>query len=411
MKKHRFFALLVFLFFILLTTTNQRISSSPDILSEFSEPPLSKTDRELNELQELLQNYEAWLDAEIESSGTVGAAVAITYKNRIAFLKCYGTRKSGTSDSIDEHTIFRLASVSKPVTGVLTGVLAQENILDFDERVGEIIPGFRLANTKYARELTIRNLLSHTTGLVPHAYDDLVEGHVPFNTIFTRLPQAGVTAAPGQIYGYQNVMFSLVDTIMAVKTSKNYRNLVKEKIFEPLGMQDASTDFQSFTDNPNKAYPHSGAKGNYRPIRLNDRYYTTAPAAGINASISDMAQFLIGLLDEDKPLLSEEICQTLFEPQIVTHLRSGYFRYWDQVQSKNYGLGWRLVDYKNRNIAYHGGYVHGYKAEIALCKQEQIGIVYLTNSPNTVASQSIPTFLNAFFEHKNNKTIIAETKS
>ncbi len=410
MKKQRFFALLVFLFFVLITTTNQRISSSPDIYYEPPEKQLLQSEKELLEMEGLLGEYETWLTEQISESGTVGAAVAIIYKDQIALLKCFGTRKTGTADSVDEHTIFRLASVSKPVTGVLSGILAQEKVLDFDERVTEILPDFRLANSGSTSHLTIRNLLSHTTGLVPHAYDDLVEGHVPFGTIFSRLKQAGISAPPGQIYGYQNVMFSLVDTILAVKTSKNYRELVKEKLFEPLGMNDASTDFQSFRDNPNKAYPHSGGSGYYRPIRLNDRYYSTSPAAGINASISDMAQFLLALLDEEKPLLSEEISKTLFEPQIVTHLRSGYFRYWDRVDSKNYGLGWRLVDYKNRNIAYHGGYVHGYKAEIALCQKDGIGIVYLTNSPNSVASQSIPVFLNAFFDHKDNKTIMAETE-
>ena len=410
MKKQRFFTLLVFLFFVLLTTTNQRISSSPDILYEPPEKPLLQSEKELLEMEGLLKDYEAWLTEQITESGTVGAAIAIVYKDQIALMKCFGTRKAGTADSIDEHTIFRLASVSKPVTGVLSGILAQEKVLDFDELVVETIPDFRLANSNSTSHLTIRNLLSHTTGLVPHAYDDLVEGHVPYGTIFSRLKQAGISASPGQVYGYQNVMFSLIDTILAVKTSKNYNKLVKEKLFDPLGMKDASTDFQSFSDNPNKAYPHMGANGKYRPIRLNDRYYTTGPAAGVNASISDMSQFLLALLDEENPLLSEEICQNLFAPQVVTHLRSGYFKYWDRVQSKNYGLGWRLVDYKNRNIAYHGGYVHGYKAEIALCQHEDIGIVFLTNSPNSVASQSIPVFLNAFFEHKDNKTIMAETE-
>jgi beta-lactamase class C len=146
-------------------------------------------------------------------------------------------------------------------------------------------------------------------------------------------------------------------------------------------------------------------------LPLNDRYYTTVPAAGVNASITDMARFLQGLLDKNNPLLHEEIQQTIFQPQVVSPLSRGYFKYWDNVGRKNYGIGWRLVDYKNRNVAYHGGYVHGYKAEIALCQQEDIGIVYLTNSPNSVASQSIPEFLNRFFEYRQTKTFLAESEN
>jgi beta-lactamase class C len=409
MKKQRFFTLLFFLFLVLLTTTNQQISSSPDIYTEPKEPVLSQSEKELAEMKEIFEEYEVWLDEQMAEAGTVGAAIAITYKDQIAFLKCFGTKMLGTDNPIDEHTIFRLASVSKPITGVLAGILAQEQIIDFDEKVSETLPWFRLSSSAYTNHLTIRNLLSHTTGVVPHAYDDLVEVHVPFTNILTRIKDAGVSSAPGKVYGYQNVMFSLVDTILAVKTSKNYRQLVKEKLFEPLGMNDASTDFESFRDNPNKAYPHRGANGNYRLLPLNDRYYSTTPAAGVNASILDMARFLVALLNDNDPLLEDDIYKQILEPQIVSRLSSGYFRYWDQVRTKNYALGWRVVDYRERRIAYHGGYVHGYKAEIALCKQSHIGIVYLSNSPNTVASQSVPVFLNSFFNYIDNQPSMANS--
>jgi beta-lactamase class C len=410
MKKQRFFALLIFLFFALLTTTNQRISSSPDILQNNSKHLPSPSEKELTEMQEVFEQYDQWVTEAIEESGTIGAAVAITYKDQIAFMKCFGTRKAETGEPVDEHTVFRLASVSKPVTSVLAGILAQENVLNFDECVKESLPGFRLNSHVNTNKLTIRNLLSHTTGLVPHAYDDLVEGHVPFPTIYKRLQMAGISAEPGKLYGYQNVMFSLVDTILAVKTSKNYSQLIKEKLFERVGMNDASTDFESFKNNPNKAYPYWG-NGSRKSLPLNDRYYSTAPAAGVNASISDMAHFLLALLNENQPLLNNEIQQTIFQPQVVSPLSRGYFRYWDSVGRKNYGLGWRIVDYKGRSVAYHGGYVHGYKAEIALCRQENIGIVYLTNSPNSVASQSVPEFLNRLFEFKHNKAILAGSEA
>jgi beta-lactamase class C len=411
MIKQKFSTVFLLVFLILLSTTNQQISSSPDNFSEPQEPVISQTEKELAELKEVFEEYEKWLDYEIEETKTVGAAVAITYKNQIAFIKCFGQREIGKEELVDEHTIFRLASVSKPITGILTGLLAQEEILDFDEKINEILPWFRLGNVSSTNQLSIRNLLSHTTGLVPHAYDDLVEIHAPFTNILSRLTHTGVSSAPGKVYSYQNVMFSLIDTILAVKTSKNYSQLIKEKIFERVGMNDASTDFASFRDNPNKAIPHRGANGVYKKLPLNDRYYITAPAAGVNASISDMAHFLIALLDDENPLLKEDVSGKIFEPQVISNLSSGYFRYWEQVQSKKYALGWRMVDYKDRTIAYHGGYVHGYKAEIAISRQDHIGIVYLTNSPNIVASQSVPVFLNSFFRFKDSLPVMAKTEN
>jgi beta-lactamase class C len=348
------------------------------------------------DIAELIYDYDSILTAGFKTTNTVGAAVAIVYKNQVAFLKCHGVKKARTNDSINENTIFRLASVSKPVSGVLAGMLADEKIINFDDKVTDYIPELRLKSESYTRELTIKNLLSHTTGLVPHAYDDLVEQKVPLEKIMDRLYLANTSSSPGRLYTYQNVMFSLIDPIVEKQTGKNYGDVLKEKVFIPFGMNNASTGFDSFMNNENKALPHSGRT----PIRMNDRYYNTTPAAGINASISDMSNFLLTILKDSVHAISENVEEEIFTPQINTVLSRGYFRQWDRVNSKAYGIGWRIIDYKGRKVAYHGGYLQGYRAEIALCKDEQVGIVYLSNSPSAVAAKSVPEFFNRLFEFK-----------
>jgi beta-lactamase class C len=79
-------------------------------------------------------------------------------------------------------------------------------------------------------------------------------------------------------------------------------------------------------------------------------------------------------------------------------LRWIYLRQWDRVDSKHYGLGWRIIGYKGRQVAYHGGYVSGYRAELAVCRDEGIGIAFLTNSPGKVGSRVVPDFLDMWFE-------------
>lgn len=408
MNKKKF--LPVVLFLLLVTSSTQQIASSPDVNQEGEEKPLTHTEKEVVKMRGVFDGYEQWLSHEISASGTVGAAVAVIYKDQVALLKCFGTKEAGQVDPVDEHTLFRLASVSKTITGTLAGILARQQLLDFDERVIDILPGFSLCKPENTGNLTVRNLLSHTTGVIPHAYDDLVEDYVSFCTIYDRLKEAPVSALPGKIYSYQNVMFGLVDTIMAVKTARDYGQLAEEKLFGPLGMHDASTDFESFRKSANKAVPHRGWNGQYNKIPLNDRYYNVAPAAGVNASISDMAKFLLALLDDENLIIDDEIREQIFFPQVVTPLSRGYFKYWDRVDKKQYALGWRIVDYKGRNIAYHGGYVNGYKSEIALCREENIGIVYLTNSPNSVASQSIPVFLNSYFDYQSKLPVMVRSE-
>ncbi len=351
----------------------------------------------LAEIRPVLLQYDSLITREIELSGTVGAAVAVIYKGQIAFLRCYGVRKEGENDPVDASTIFRLGSVSKTVTGVLAGILSSQGILDLNKGVKDVLPGFRLKDSVNTNHLTIRNLLSHTSGLVPHAYDNLVEEHIPFNVIMDSLSRVTLSAPPGEIYSYQNVMFSLFDTISSIETSEDFGTLISEKVFQPFGMVNASTGFISFRDNPDKAYPHYLSGGGYKSLPLNDRYYNCLPAAGVNASISDMAHFLCAILDK---VTFHDVLDSVLMPQIRTPLPWTYLRYWDHVDSKQYAIGWRIIGYKGRNVAYHAGYVDGYKSEIALCQDENVGIVFLTNSPCKAASVSVPAFLNLYFDYR-----------
>jgi len=400
MKKPGFIVAIGIILLVFFVSGQQKLNSGSEI-KLVSDSIAIEIIPEPLEIEEIIHEYDSLISAEIKTSHTVGAAVAIVYNNQVALLKCFGLKKARTKDSIDENTIFRLASVSKPISGVLAGMLAEENIICLDDKVSDYIPELRLKNKAMSDELSIKNILSHTTGLVPHAYDDLVEQKVPLNQIMDKLYLANASALPGNLYTYQNVMFSLLDPIVERKTGKTYGDVLKEKLFVPFGMNDASTGFESFKNNENKALPHSGTTS----IKMNDRYYNTTPAAGVNASICDMKNFLLMLLNDSATAITNHVEEVIFTPQIQTTLSRGYFSQWDKVDSKAYGIGWRLVDYKGRKVAYHGGYLKGYRAEIALCKDEQFGIVYLSNSPSAIAAKSVPEFINRLFEFKDKQKL------
>ncbi len=353
-----------------------------------------------SEIQSILSPFDSIIEQDFETAGLVGGAVVVTYKGQIVFTKCFGVKEEGKKDSVDAHTIFRLASVSKSVTGVLASIMDDEAVLNLDTRVVDYLPQFHLKNPVYTQQLTIRNILSQTSGVVPHAYDLMVEDKIPLEKIMTYLNEANMTGAPGKIYTYQNVVYSIYEPIIKAKTHKDFEQLMNEKVFQPFGMNDASLNFQSFKDDENKAYPHVQVdKRQYKRISLNDRYYNTAPAAGVNASITDMGNLLTGLSGHYPNLFSAKANTTVFSPQIHTPVRQKYFKSWGQdVSDISYGIGWRLLNYHGHKVAYHGGYVKGYKAEIALCNNDDIGIAILSNSPNITTSKYIPTFLNMYFD-------------
>ncbi len=361
--------------------------------------PLTTSEKLSPPIPESVIQYLKFIENEIDSTNTVGAALTIVYKNHLLISNTYGIKKTGTTDSINQHTVFRLASVSKGFAGVLASILEEDSTLSLNEKVKDIIPDFRLKDSINTYDLTIQNLLSHTTGLVPHAFDNLIEDGVSYPIILQKLPEVEISAKPGVLYSYQNVIFSLFDSIVHIKTGLPYDILLRKKIFRPLKMRDASANPTVFIrKKSNIAHPHYYSNGKAISLPPNTGYYNLKPAAGINASISDMSKWLMALLGNNPDVLDTSILNHITSPVIHSPLKWRYLRNWDPIESKYYSLGWRIYIYKGRKIIYHGGYVTGYRAEIAFCPEENLGIAFLQNSPNKLASKCVPQFFNLWFE-------------
>lgn len=357
------------------------------------EPDYSK------EIAGFLKSYESFFAQKFTEYGSVGASIAIVYKGQVVFIKPYGVKKINTNDSIDIHTVFRLASVSKGFGGVLASILHHKKILNLDTAIVNYLPDFHLKNAYNEKNITLKNILSHTTGLISYSFDPWIESGVSYDKIYKSLSVANIDSKPGERYAYQNVMYSLLDTIAHLKTGKNYETLVKEMIFNPLGMIDASVSFEGFTSSQNYAYPHKGWGKNVYALPLNDRYYETKPAAGINASIVDMSKWLQALLGNAPEVISNEVLTDITTPRIVSPVKYVTSATWGDLQKKEYGLGWRILTLQGKKVIYHGGFVEGYRAEIAFCPEKEVGIVVLINSANTLAVEAVPHFMNSFFEY------------
>jgi beta-lactamase class C len=234
---------------------------------------------------------------------------------------------------------------------------------------------------------------------VPHAFDNLIEEGVPYSVILDELPTVEISAQPGKLYSYQNVIFSLIDTIIYLKTGKRYDDLIQKNIFRPLRMKNASVGADVFNSkHQNVAMPHIWDGSHFVPLMPNEGYYNLLPAAGVNASIIDMCKWLIALMGYKQNVLNKELLDKIETPLIETPLKRSYTQSWGRIEKKEYSLGWRIYTYKGRKIIYHGGFVTGYKAEIAFCPDEKIGLVFLENSPNQLASRCVPEFFNIWFE-------------
>jgi len=343
------------------------------------------------------RDFISFMTRELDSSRTVGAAYTIVHHGDVAYTGTFGQREYGTDLEVNRHTLFRLASVSKGFAGALACLLDLDGALSLDDRVADHYPGFALKDSVSTADLRIRHLLSHTTGLVPYAYDNLVEADQELAEIIERLDEVDISAPPGELYGYQNVLFSMLDPIARRSTGVPYQVLLAEKIFKPLGMVDASAGPVE-DPNPNLAHPHVKTRSGYVSLNPHEGYYNVMPAAGVNASISDMEQWLLALLGYKQELMPDTVLTSLSTPLIYTPLKWRYTRYWKPFRERYYSLGWRIYNYQGRKIVYHGGYIRGYRAEIAFCPEEHVGIAFLQNSPNGLASRCVPTFFDLLFD-------------
>jgi beta-lactamase class C len=346
----------------------------------------------------LILSYDDYLYHAVDSSQSPGAAVAIVYKGEIILLKGYGIKKVYGTDSVDLHTTFRIGSVSKGFASVLAGIFEHDGYFTWDDPVRKYLTGFRMKDSLSTSRLTIRNILNHTSGFPAHTYTDLLDEGFSYESIKNSLANVTLAAKPGQIFGYQNVVYSLIGDILQKITGTDYNSLLQYKIFGPLQMHEASTDFATFNNTINSAFPHLRVGKNWKALAKNDRYYSVSPASGVNASASDMAQWLLALTGYYPEVVSNQTIHDISTASIETPRKYAYRTNWKSLKKTYYGLGWRIFQFHEHDVVYHGGYVEGFRTEIAFDPAEEIGIAVMFNSNTSFASQCIPYFFDLFYK-------------
>jgi len=343
---------------------------------------------------EFAKACDAYIQQLMRNTGTPGVAVAVVKDGEIIYQSGHGIKKLDSPDSVDTSTVFKIASLSKGFAAVLAGMMVQSHKLHWDDRILQHVPAFVLNKKAHTEALSVKHVLSHTTGLPMHSYTNLIERGRTLDDMLYQLRNVRLISQPGEIYSYQNVAYSVIGKAMECINEQPYEQMIAQYIFEPLQMCHASSTYEDFIASDNIATPHLPTWKGMRPIEISKTYYNASPAGGINASISDMANWLAFLMDEDTGLLSSEIKQELFAPQVKTPLKNRYFRKWDGLEGSHYGLGWRILEYEDDKIVYHGGYVNGYRNEIAFSEKDNIGVCVLTNAPTRFAAKSVPEIID-----------------
>lgn len=340
-----------------------------------------------------LKAYEKLFAEQLSKAGCPGAAVAIVVDSSIVWTKGFGIRAASTGQPVDEHTLFRLGSLSKGVTSVLVSKLVHQGKMSWGDHVKEYIHSFTMADTGQAGRVSIAHLLSHSTGLPRHTFTDLIEGGLQSVDIVDRLSKVPLIGKEGKAFAYQNFAFSLIENIVQQKTATSFVDLLRNEIFQPAAMLDANTNFEQYVASGNYAHPHRAAKsGGFIEMPLNEKYYNAVSAGGINASIADMSHWLQLLMGQYEEIVTDSMLSDVFTPVVNTG-NENRFRAWDGLKESYYGYGWRIMELSDRKVMYHGGSVNDFRTEIAIDPVSGVGICVMFNGQNNLAGHVVPDFL------------------
>ena len=334
--------------------------------------------------------------AEIAASDDiVGLALAVVRDGEPVLLKTYGPREVGGVEPVDPHTIFRIASLSKAfATGVVAQLVSEGNLKLTTLAVG-FAPEFRLKDQRQLAAVTIEHVMSHRLGLPPNAYDNLLEANMSPDRILRRFGKVDPICPVGQCYAYQNVAFNIVAKVIEAADGRPIDKAMAERIFKPLHMETASIGPEGLRRTGNWARPHRRRRGKpWHLTPVKKVYYRLPAAAGVNASITDMAQWLSAQMGNAPEVLSPEMLSMLHKPRVETPSQVRRIGQVLNVESAQYGLGWRIYEYKGKTVVSHTGSVDGYSAQITFLPDRKAGLVLLCNSRSRTFYKIMPIWLN-----------------
>jgi CubicO group peptidase (beta-lactamase class C family) len=329
-----------------------------------------------------------------------GMAVAIIKNGQILLAKGYGVKEMGKPDPVDADTLFAIASNSKAFTAAAISILVDEGKLNWDDRVRNYLPYFRLYDPYVSNEIRIRDLLCHRSGLGTFSGDLL--WYLTDYSAEEVVRRARFLAPQGVFrgdYGYSNLMFIAAGEVIRKVSGNSWSDFVSTRILEPLDMKRTLTSAKEISRSCNVASPHSNLFGELSVFPWVS-WEASAAAAGIISSANDMAKWIeLQLRAGTAPaeeIFSEESNRIMRTLHLSLPVSSASRKLYPSTHFRGYGLGWSLFDYLGKKVVTHGGAYDGMFSRVALVPEENIGIVILTNGTTSLQTALMYRFLDSF---------------
>jgi len=328
--------------------------------------------------EKALKDLDKFIMSSMEDWKIPGLGVAIVKDGEVIFSKGFGFRDVEKGLKVGPETIFNIGSNSKSFTATCAGILVDDGKLEWDKPVKDYLPFFELKDPYASLCATPRDLLSHRTGLPRH---DTFWDNSPLSRkeIIMHLRYLPPSAGFRQIMQYTNNMIMTAGYLVGHIAGTTWEGFCKERILDPLGMKDTNFSNEDSKKSGDYALPYLLQDGKFVEIPYHD-VHQIGPAAAMNSNVIDMANWLKLNLNKGKfngkQIISEATLNELHTPQVVEGNSIPYYVTYYQT----YGIGWRITNYRGHIMLYHGGGIDGFRAEVFLFPQDNIGMVVFVNT-------------------------------
>jgi CubicO group peptidase (beta-lactamase class C family) len=336
----------------------------------------------------------------LRRTGIPGVAIAVVHQDQVVFKQGFGVRDAGKPERIDADTVFQMASVSKPITSTVLAALVGEGRIGWNDRVIDRDPSFRMYDPFVTRELRLRDLLCHRSGLPDHCGDWLEDIGYDRQEILRRLRFQPPDSSFRAHYAYTNFGYSEAGYAAAAASGEVWEDLAAQKLFAPLGMTSTSYRFADYAKAANRALLHVRV-GEHWTAKNTRQPDAQAPAGGVSTRLNDLVRWMRLQLNDGKfdgrQLISQSALAETHTPQIVVGFNP------EQGRLFSYGLGWNVVIERGGKVfwKHSGEFSLGMRTEVAMLPSEKLAIAVLSNAaPSGVPEGLTESFFDLVLDNK-----------
>jgi len=333
-------------------------------------------------LDSKMEGFDDYMARVLKDWNAPGVGVGLVVKDKLVFAKGYGYRDYAKKLPFTPKTLCPIASNTKLFTAVAAGMLVEEGKLNWDKPIRDAVPSIRFFNDNLNNTVTLRDMLSHRTGITRH---DLIWYKSDFTRreLFERLQFLEPKEPPRQIFLYNNLMFAAVGYVIELKSGKTWEDFVQERILHPLEMVSTVYSIAAMTNAPDFGVPFTEKRDSREIYRI--PYYEdiagVGPCGALISNIEEMSHWLQALMNggkyNGKQVLPPADLAATLEPAIALPNSEGETRGFWEVLNAAYGMGRFTASYRGHLLTMHGGDLPGFHSQVSFMPQDQIGVIVL----------------------------------